>query len=262
MLEPLTKLFTEVRLRAQTSLLALAVLAVLGGNAVPAQAQVQPTVGPWATLPSEVSQLVLVVSSDWKATTGTLVAFRRGSPADTWTRELGPFPVNLGRTGLAWGRSPLMSGDIPAGPKKREGDGKAPAGLFDIVSAFGHPAPPVGYSERNLPFLNITDQQCIDDSDHPFYNRILSPQDSSSPDWKSSETMAIPLYRLGLVVDHNCSDPEPGAGSCIFFHLERNPGSPTAGCTSLSASNLNALALWLERDAKPVLLQLPRSQLR
>ncbi len=235
---------------------------VVGAGTAAAESPVEPVLGSWAHLPEDADQLILVLSNDWKTTTATLWTFHRTSATHPWKRELGPFPVNLGRTGLAWGRSPLMRHPLPDGPTKKEGDGKAPAGLFEVVSAFGHPNPPSGYGEENLPFVSLTDQHCVDDPNHALYNRIVSPREVEASDWKSSETMAIPLYRLGLVVDHNCSEVEPGAGSCIFFHLQRGPGSPTAGCTSMAPSDLTALVLWLKRDARPVLLQLPEAEHR
>ena len=45
-------------------------------------------------------------------------------------------PAVVGRNGLAWGRG--VRTDLPAGePQKREGDGRAPAGIFKLGPAFG-----------------------------------------------------------------------------------------------------------------------------
>jgi L,D-peptidoglycan transpeptidase YkuD (ErfK/YbiS/YcfS/YnhG family) len=72
--------------------------------------------------------------------------------------------------------------------------------------------------------------------------------------------MKIDLYRMGLVVGHNCPDVNPGMGSCIFFHLQRGPKDPTSGCTSMDTAPLSDLLLWLKTDSEPVVLQLPRAQ--
>ncbi|MCA9780789.1 MAG: hypothetical protein KC800_28910, partial [Candidatus Eremiobacteraeota bacterium] len=70
-------------------------------------------------------------------------------------------------------------------------------------------------------------------------------------------TMKIDLYRLGLVVGHNCPKAVPGMGSCIFFHLQRGPDRPTAGCTSMTEAALSDLVLWLKKAENPVVVQLP-----
>ncbi len=213
---------------------------------------------PFSELPEEARQLILVDSESWDAPVARMRCYQRSSDADPWQQVWEPITVNLGRSGLGWGKSDLMSDDKPDGPRKREGDGRAPAGLFWILSAFGHPSTPPGYSPENLPFLILEEQQCVDDPDHALYNQVVDPKEVGGVTWRSAETMKIPLYRLGLVVGHNCPSAEAGLGSCIFFHLERSPGSPTAGCTSMSEENMAQLLLWLKTEARPVLIQLPK----
>jgi D-alanyl-D-alanine dipeptidase len=189
--------------------------------------------------------------------------YQRKTAKDTWMRVGDAVPVNLGRTGLAWGRSALTDLGDPTGikgPQKREGDGKSPAGLFPILQAFGHPKAPKGYKETNLPFLVVEGEQCVDDSTSPYYNQVVDPSQTGGVTWLSAEKMKIDLYRMGLVIGHNCPDASPGLGSCIFFHLQRGPKDPTSGCTSMDTGSLTSLLLWLKKDAEPVLLQLPRSE--
>lgn len=214
------------------------------------------------TLPEDCRQLVVVTGSTWNATTARLQRFERDDKDSPWEKYGTAIEVNLGRSGMAWGESPLMNGFIPpkADKQKREGDGRSPAGLFPLLSAFGHPAPPKGYTDRNLPFLTVTDEQAVDDVDSPHYNKIVKPSEVGGVTWKSAETMKIDLYKLGLVVGHNYPNPKPGYGSCIFFHYQAGPGKPTAGCTSMVAKELRALAIWLKRDRNPCLIQLPSSE--
>ncbi|HEX3009156.1 MAG TPA: hypothetical protein VHO90_16250, partial [Bacteroidales bacterium] len=47
-----------------------------------------------------------------------------------------------------------------------------------------------------------------------------------------------------------------GGGSCIFLHVWSGPESFTAGCTSMSLENMKRLALWMDANKKPVLVQL------
>ena len=51
-----------------------------------------------------------------------------------------------------------------------------------------------------------------------------------------------------------------GAGSCIFAHLWRTPGEPTAGCTAMAAETMDGMLAWLRPDARPVFVLLPRAE--
>jgi L,D-peptidoglycan transpeptidase YkuD (ErfK/YbiS/YcfS/YnhG family) len=64
------------------------------------------------------------------------------------------------------------------------------------------------------------------------------------------------LYKWGLVVAHNAARM-PRAGSCIFLHIWKNSGSPTAGCTAMPERDLVNLLRWLKPGARPVLVQMP-----
>jgi D-alanyl-D-alanine dipeptidase len=212
----------------------------------------------WA-IPADSRQLVVVCNETWDETTGLMIRYQRSSGEKPWRQVGKPVRINLGRTGLAWGASPLMS-EQPAGKVKKEGDGRAPAGLFPIIQAFGHPEPPKGYSKENLKFLSITDEQCVDDPKSEYYNQIVQPEKVGGVTWSSAETMKIGVYRLGLVIGHNRPNAVPGMGSAIFFHYQDGPGVPTSGCTSMDEESLKTLVLWLKRSANPVLIQLPRPQ--
>lgn len=212
-------------------------------------------------VPAESRQLVVVLSDGWDAPTARMYRFERESAQGEWSPIGQVVTVNLGRTGLAWGRSELIKdAESGSGPQKREGDGKSPAGLFPFLKGFGHPAKPAGYSSANLPFLVVEHEQCVDDGASPYYNQIVKPSEVGGRTWKSAEDMKIGLYEMGLVVGHNCPAAKPGMGSCIFYHLQSGANCPTSGCTAMDRGSLTNLLLWLKRDAKPVVLQLPRAE--
>ena len=214
-----------------------------------------------SVFPDSSNQLVVVLSADWDCPAGEMYRFERASTSRPWVPVGSAVPVNLGRTGMAWGRSPLMDGSLKSkssNPQEKvEGDGRSPAGLFPLLKAFGHPSAPAGYKDANLEFLTVTDEQCVDDSESDYYNQIVSPRKVGGDTWNSAEKMNIDLYQLGLVVGHNCPKASPRMGSCIFFHLQRAAGVSTAGCTSMNRASLEELVLWLKREQNPVLLQLP-----
>jgi L,D-peptidoglycan transpeptidase YkuD (ErfK/YbiS/YcfS/YnhG family) len=204
-------------------------------------------------------QVVLVVSDDWDATSAQLQCYARDGLARPWRPVGDRIPVSLGRTGLAWGRGLHGNSPLP-GPDKREGDGKAPAGVFDLPLVFGYAAKEEAGGVK-LPYLALTPQVVgVDDVKSRHYNRIVRT-DETAKDWDSAEAMRRDdgLYEWGVLVNHNASPVLPGAGSCIFLHVWRGEGKPTAGCTAMSRPHMVALATWLDPQAKPVLVQLPRA---
>lgn len=202
-------------------------------------------------------QVLLVLTDGWDSMTGTLQRFERDPATGPW-RAVGPaVPVVVGRTGLAWGR-----GLAPApgnGPVKREGDGKAPAGVFHLSSAFGQVAArPAGWQ---VPYRFLDDNvECVDDAASASYNQLTTRNAVARPDWSSSEKMwKEPLYKWGVVVDHNASAPQSAGGSCIFLHIWNGPGRGTAGCTAMEESALTTTIAWLKPSRRPLLVQLTRA---
>ena len=218
-----------------------------------------PQARPW----DKARQLVVVTTTDWNATTGTLHAFERNGDG-RWRETTPAFTVNVGRSGSGWGLGLHDARDQGAGPVKREGDGRAPVGVFAIGSAFGY-APTLttglGYQAMQA------NDWCIDVPDSPLYNQIVDRSLAKAPGLdRSSEPMRRDLqpkpddlYKLGFVIEHN-SQASPQGGSCIFAHLQRTPGAPTAGCTSMPEDALRGLLGWLRADARPVFVLLPQAE--
>ena len=212
---------------------------------------------------ASAGQLVVVTSPGWDDTHGTLRRFER--EGDRW-REVGAAtPVMLGRSGSAWGvgvHPPPP--DAVAGPRKREGDGRSPAGVFALGTAFGY----ADTVASGLPYQAMTrDDWCMDVPASPHYNRIVDArQVGAAAVAGSSEPMRLdlhrngnPSYRLGFVIEHNPGNV-PQGGSCIFAHLWRAPGEPTAGCTAMADADMEAMLEWLDADKTPRFVLLPRAQ--
>lgn len=204
-------------------------------------------------------QLVLVVTPAWDAVDGQLQRYERTSTAAAW-RSLGlAVPIVVGRSGMAWGIG--LHGAQPApGPVKVEGDGRSPAGVFSLVSAFGF-APSQDAARVKLPYTPITaTSECVDDPASASYNRILDRAAIASPDWTSSEKMRAvePFYRWGVAIDQNPEPSKPSGGSCVFLHIWEGTGRGTAGCTALDAGRMEELLFWLDPRFSPVLVQAPR----
>jgi D-alanyl-D-alanine dipeptidase len=184
-------------------------------------------------------QLIVVITPDWTATSGTLQRYERDAHA--WRTVGTPVPVVVGRSGLA--------------SEKREGDGKAPAGIFTLGTAFGFAVT----APTRLAYRQLDEStECVDDASSRFYNQIVERTPAS--DWTSGEKMrSIAQYRWGIVLNHNVP-ATAGAGSCIFLHVWTGPASTTAGCTAMASEDLETILRWLDPTMSPRVVQLTRGE--
>lgn len=211
---------------------------------------------PWV---AEGTQMVLVIAPDWQAANGHLQTFERRS--GQWQAAGVAFPVSIGKNGSAWGLG--LHAAPETGPRKVEGDGKAPAGIFRIGMAFGQAQSlATGLDYRQM----SGDDWCIDVNDSPLYNRIVSVRDvgpdaieGASEPMRRDIHSGDHLYNKGFVIAHN-PENRPKGGSCIFAHLWRSPGAATAGCTAMPESDMDRLLLWLNRSKDPVFVLLPDAE--
>jgi hypothetical protein len=206
-------------------------------------------------------QLVLVTAEGWDSTSGELRRYERAEAGSEWAAVGGPVPVNLGRGGLGWGRG-LHGLALGPGPVKREGDGRAPAGLFQLGTGFAYE--PAEAGSVRLPLLRAdANLLCVDGTESRYYNRIIDTRDVPAPDWSSVEDMRRKdgQYRLGVLVRHNMDPVVPGGGSCIFLHIWLGQGVASSGCTNMAPEAMLELLRWLDAERAPVLAQLPRLEL-
>jgi D-alanyl-D-alanine dipeptidase len=203
-------------------------------------------------------QLIIVTTTNWDAVDGELQRYERANHNQPWRAVGGKIPIVVGRNGMAWGKG--LHGDaIGDGPVKKEGDGKSPAGLFSLSSAFGYEK-----KRLKLPYQQATSTlECVDDTRSVHYNKVLDRQSVEKPDWKSSEQMLRndDLYRLGVIVGHNATRT-PECGSCIFLHIWAGRGKGTAGCTAMESGAMEVVLGWLDAKKKPVLAQAPDDELQ
>ncbi|HEX8430441.1 MAG TPA: L,D-transpeptidase family protein [Longimicrobium sp.] len=237
-------------LRFRTSLLAALSLAAAPAHAQPAA--------------PDALQALVVTTEDWDSTAAVVRRFARATPAAPW-REVGPsLRAAVGRSGLGWGDGLHPDAESATGPAKREGDGRAPAGVFRLSSAFGYASAAESRWIR-LPYhASDASIECVDDAASAYYNRRVDRDAVARVDWTSHEEMRRNdgLYRLGVWVDHNSSPPTAGRGSCIFLHIWAAPGAPTSGCTAFADADLELILRWLDPRSGPVLVQLPEAEYR
>ncbi|MBT8343776.1 MAG: hypothetical protein KJO45_03570 [Sulfurovum sp.] len=198
----------------------------------------------------DTKQLLVVTTNNWSTSSGTLHRYEKEN--NRWVQVGKAIDIKLGRNGLGWG---IGLHEVPKAAKimKKEGDGKAPAGIFKLKQAFGYAPFKVDYPYE---VYKETDH-CVDDVNSKYYNKIVDST-KIERDYKSHERMKFSqdYYKYGIVVDHNGitegAKSKKGAGSCIFIHIKK---VPTAGCTVMTESEIQEVLRWLDADKNPLLLQ-------
>lgn len=205
---------------------------------------------------AQCRQIILVRVPEWNASSGTIELWERNQ-AGKWTTVRSSFPCVVGKNGLGWGIGVHGTG-VLGEPRKKEGDGRAPAGVFQLNSCVG-----IASSERarmrHFPYRQITAAtEAVYDSRSLYYNRVVDRNAVDRVDWLSAERMLRPdgLYQWVVIVEHNWK-PYPGFGSCIFLHLWQREGVPTIGCTAMGLGDLEFVVHWLDAKKHPLLIQLP-----
>lgn len=208
------------------------------------------------TIPKESSQLLVVTTDNWSTKEGRLQRYEKKD--DHWRKVGEKINIVLGRNGLGWGKG-LHTTPKNAKYIKKEGDGKAPAGLFSLGNAFGY-AQATFKIEFPYAIYKTTDH-CVDDTTSQWYNQIIDSTQVKK-DYKSFEHMKLRnnLYKYGITVNHN-PNAIAGAGSCIFMHIRSNSGKGTAGCTAMREEKIVTVLKWLKGEEKPLLLQLPKEEM-
>ena len=142
---------------------------------------------------------------------------------------------------------------LQPGPVKREGDGRAPAGVFAIGKAFGYAASAataLPYAAMDAPTTASMSagRRCTTaSSTRKVVGAVPSPG-STEPMRRDLHADGDQRYRLGFVIEHNAAG-RPAAGSCIFAHLWKSPDDATAGCTAMDDAVMTRLLSWLRPDA-------------
>ncbi len=215
-----------------------------------------------AQLPENTQQLVIGIAPDSSSSHVTLSVFEKNT--NGWRQQGTAWKGRLGRNGLAWGLG-LHPSNL-AGLKKKEGDGRSPAGLFKIGSgssfSFGY-APSI-QKKTNLPYKQITTKDLwIEDSKSASYNQHILLDHTPKSTWEKDAQMRQGDYAhsLKLFIAHNEGTAEKravaNAGSAIFFHIWRYSGAKaTAGCTTMDPTKLKQLIAQIDPSKAPVYLLL------
>jgi L,D-peptidoglycan transpeptidase YkuD (ErfK/YbiS/YcfS/YnhG family) len=155
-----------------------------------------------------------------------------------WNLFSEPMNASVGRNGVA-----------PIG-KKREGDGKTPAGIFLIKRTFG-------YNESinsKMPYQQVSDDDLwVDDPNAPDYNQWVKKAETRAASFEKMKR-ADEQYKYGIIIKYNTDPVIKGYGSAIFLHVWKEKNSPTAGCVAVSEKNMIKILSWLDPKADPMII--------
>jgi len=207
------------------------------------------------TIPQHTQQLLIILSDNWDTQYATLKRYEKH--ASKWHQVGKEIGVIIGRNGMGWG---LGEYSIPKDAKvfKKEGDGKAPAGLFKLGHGFGYRDFKIKFPYKTYDTL---DYHCVDDGSSKYYNQIIDSR-KIKRDYNSHEFMLLQndFYKYGITVEHNPQNIV-GQGSCIFIHIKKPDDVPSSGCSMMSEKQIKEILQWLDQTKNPMLLQLPKSEI-
>jgi len=205
-------------------------------------------------------QMLVVTSLGWDSIHGKLNFYQWNDSKNKWENKIADIPVVLGKKGMAWGNG-LQNPKFNTGILKKEGDKRAPAGIFYLRQAFSYYNAPQIVSMLDLVKTDST-VFCVDDLNSIYYNQLVDIDTVPKKDWKSAERMFFNDvdYKYGIFVGYNTDPVEKGKGSCIFVHLTGIPISPTAGCTAMQEEIIVKLLKLLDKSKNPVLIQVPEKE--
>lgn len=184
------------------------------------------------------SSQIIVVSNQEKGQYKAIVeAFEKTSSG--WVRSLPSMDAVIGECGFSL--------------NKKEGDLKAPAGIFRIGTAFGTVDKP---SNVNLRYKKTSkNDYWIDDVTSEDYNNWVEYEGNPYSRWKSFERLKITNYKLAFVIEYNMNPVVKGRGSAIFFHVWKGSEVSTRGCSAISETNITELLNWIDPQKNPIVIQ-------
>jgi hypothetical protein len=193
---------------------------------------------------SSSTQMIVVTTDSWDSPQGTLRRYERERPGNPWQAVGQQITVMVGKNGMGWGagliKPPARDAHDPMNndPVKKEGDGKAPAGVFRLSKAFGYDAhEQPGWK---MPYVSLTPTiECVDDEKSKFYNTLVDTA-TVSPDWGSHENEKCAALTICIVGAYSWTTTSirrcrmaDRVSSCIYGAAPRSPLSAARLCRKL-----------------------------
>lgn len=213
----------------------------------------------------DARQMIVVTGRSTRSTFATLRAYSLGSDG-RWRQHFADMSARIGYAGWA------------SGTTRREGSGTTPWGTYTITTAFGVAADP----GTALPYTRVDgNDYWVGDSRDPRTYNLFQRSASISRTWRVSMAERLAAYpkqyRYVAVIDFNrpasrtvswdsrhreyvtSSPVDATRGSAIFLHV--NGKGATAGCVSVSRTQMARLLRWLDPKRKPRIAMAPARQI-
>jgi L,D-peptidoglycan transpeptidase YkuD (ErfK/YbiS/YcfS/YnhG family) len=183
-------------------------------------------------------QIVLAINEYISDSTATVQTFEKIN--GQWVEKYSNIAATVGKKGFA----PYN--------EKREGDKKAPTGVFFLGPVYHYPAAKVTTKMEN--WVASNNDYWIDDTLSPQYNRWVTSNITPKSDGVSCEVMKRTdiKYKYGIAVQYNM-DQVKYKGSVITIHV-KDAGKATAGCVAIPEAELVDIISWLDPAKKPLLI--------
>ncbi|MFI7578691.1 L,D-transpeptidase [Micromonospora sp. NPDC049497] len=193
------------------------------------------------TIPASTGQIIVVHSSGYGTSFASLETFEKVN--GVWRAKFGVMSARIGTKGFS--------------DSHVEGVPTTPTGVYSIGSTmYGALASPgVRYSYHRL----VVNDWWDENPSSPTYNSFVhgtDPGGNSEALWQ-----IVPQYNYFAVINYNIPvrAATPARGSGIFLHVNGSGG--TAGCVSLTQSNLLQVLKWLNPAASPRIVMAPSENL-
>lgn len=213
----------------------------------------------------DARQMIVVVGRSPHSSYAILRAYSKGRDG-VWRQHFADMKARIGYAGWVPGNS------------RHEGTGTTPRGTFTITTAFGVAGDP----GTALPYTRVDgNDYWVGDSRDPRTYNLFQKSAPASRTWRISTAerlAAFPTqYRYAAMIDFNrparrtvtwdsrhheyvtSSPVNSTRGSAIFLHV--NGKGATAGCVSVSRTQLVRLLRWLDPARKPRIAMAPATQM-
>ena len=187
-------------------------------------------------IPDSCQQLILVYNEKPEHVLCALRRFEKKT-GEGWKETCPMIHCSVGKAGIA-----------PYG-EKREGDKRTPSGCYPMGIAFGAEKD----FDMDWPYLVLTpDHYWISDPEDSMYNRLVNGKPKTDNfEHLIDETVA---YKRAAVVEYNTNPVIKHMGSAIFFHIEAEYGTGSAGCITVTEQEVVKTLKWLDPEKRPFML--------